>query len=211
MSKSTWNESQATLKRALKYLSSGSAEVWAPSTTSTTSDPNESGEISSIALLQDEFGTPNSLESDIAYLWETSTLADCRLTFNYSSHPDKVSPELLCHRTILAARSGFFRRLIERRVKADPSLSSSVLDICLDGSIVPAKFGRLLLHAMYHDTLVRTCKKTVQCGSENRAFEIQIHLKSELFCGRFQMLKSLVFKCPYFEWFSKTVLYVKTK
>ena len=175
MNKLTWNESQATLKRALKYLYSGSAEVWAPSSTATTSDPNDSGEFSSIALLQDEFGTPNSLESDIAYLWETSTLADCRLTFNYSSHPDKVSPELLCHRTILAARSGFFRRLIERRVKADPSLSSSVLDICLDGSIVPAKFGRLLLHAMYHDTLVRTCKKTVQRGSKNRLLEIPIH------------------------------------
>ncbi len=61
----------------------------------------------------------------------------------------------MCHRTILAARSGFFRRLIERRVKSDPLLASSVLDICLDGGIVPAKYGKLLLHAMYHDNLVR--------------------------------------------------------
>jgi hypothetical protein len=49
-------------------------------------------------------------------------MADCRLTFNFC---DKTSSELMCHRTILAARSGFFRRLIDRRVKANPLLSSS--------------------------------------------------------------------------------------
>lgn len=140
---------QATLKCALKYLYSGSSEVLSQVTSAP--DPNDPGDLSSISLLQQEFGTPNSLESDIAYLWETGSMADCRLTFNYS---DKVSPELMCHRTILASRSGFFRRLIERRVKLNPLLASSVLEICLDSQIVPAKYGKLLLHAMYHDTVV---------------------------------------------------------
>ena len=140
------------MKCALKYLYSGSSEVLSQVTSlSSAPDSSDPGDLSSIALLQQEFGTPNSLESDIAYLWETSSMADCRLTFNYS---DKVSPELMCHRTILAARSGFFRRLIDRRVKSNPLLASSVLEICLDSQIVPAKYGKLLLHAMYHDTVV---------------------------------------------------------
>ena len=75
----------------MKYLYSGSSEVLAP--TSASQDALETGgDFSSIALLQDEFGTPNSLESDIAYLWETSSLADCRLTFNHATHPEKILP-----------------------------------------------------------------------------------------------------------------------
>ena len=123
---------QATLRCALKYLYSGSSDVLSQASSSSLisgADPEDSGDLSSLALLQQEFGTPNSLESDIAYLWESSTLADCRLTFNYS---DKSAPEVMCHRTILAARSGFFRRLIQRRLKSNPLLSSSVLEICLD-------------------------------------------------------------------------------
>jgi hypothetical protein len=117
----SYTVSLATLRRALKYLYSGSSDVLAP-VSSSADAAADSGDLSSITLLQQEFGTPNSLESDIVYLWESGSMADCRLTFNFC---DKTSSELMCHRTILAARSGFFRRLIDRRVKANPLLSSS--------------------------------------------------------------------------------------
>lgn len=153
-----YNVSLATLKRAIKYLYSGCSDVLT-SAPSLQSDSPDGGELTTIALLQDEFGTPNTLESDIAYLWESGSLADCRLNFNHASSTlveqpgDKPALELVCHRTILAARSVFFRKLIERRIKSNPYLINGVMDISLDGDILPAKYGKVLLHAMYHDNL----------------------------------------------------------
>ena len=65
-----------------------------------------------LAPLEDEFVIPNRLETDVAFLAESGTWADCKLVF---SSFGETCLELTCHRSILAARSGFFRRLLEKK------------------------------------------------------------------------------------------------
>lgn len=128
-----------TLKCVLKYLYTGNADLLA----------TQAGD--AIAMLEDEFGIPNSLESDVSFLLETGSLADCRLLFG--NDVDGYNTEIMCHKTVVAARSAFLRRLIERRTKSDPSLQHSTIDIRLDSKIIPANYARVILHAMYVDSL----------------------------------------------------------
>ena len=110
-------------------------------------------EASALATLEEEFGIPNSLESDAAFLIDTGSLVDCKLVFGGGveiAKPGEGDLELTCHKTILAARSGFFRRLLQRRMSTESSQSDEGMDVVqLDNDIIPAKYGFILLHAMY--------------------------------------------------------------
>ena len=120
------------LRSVLKYLYTGNADLL-----------NINGQTEAISMLEDEFGVPNSLESDISFLLETLSLGDLRLIFD-----DSV--EYLAHRTIVAARSPFLARVISKKAS---SCQGDVMEIRLDSEIIPSKYARILLHAVYLDTL----------------------------------------------------------
>ena len=132
-----------TLKRLLTFLYTGQPEYLVT---------NSEAEASALATLEEEFGIPNSLESDAAFLIDSGSLADCKLVFTGDTTPKEEHLELACHKTILAARSGFFRRLLQRRMGKDSCFTKEEggLDVVqLDNDIIPARYGFILLHAMY--------------------------------------------------------------
>ena len=137
--------SQLTIKRLLTFLYTGQPEYLATSSES---------EASALATLEEEFGIPNSLESDASFLIDSGSLSDCKLVFtqgvDYESSETSLKLELTCHKTILAARSGFFRRLLQRRMGKETNFTEDGLEeIQLDDSIIPARYGYIILHAMY--------------------------------------------------------------
>ncbi|KAK3796393.1 hypothetical protein RRG08_026649 [Elysia crispata] len=77
--------------------------------------------------------------------------------------PPKVSPafEFPCHRAIIAARSPFFRNLINRRAKSGEEITERALRtpsrIILDESVLPRRYARVLLSALYQDTVDMSC------------------------------------------------------
>ncbi|XP_055381855.1 BTB/POZ domain-containing protein 7 [Condylostylus longicornis] len=118
--------------------------------------------------LSDDFGTPNPLEHDLRYLLETGDYADAALVFtsegNDFHRPDSGSSEygfrpkleLPCHKAILSARSQFFRNLIQRRTRNDEYTERALhvpTRIVLDESVIPKRYARILLHAIYLDTV----------------------------------------------------------
>lgn len=118
--------------------------------------------------LGEEFGTPNPLEHDLRYLLDTGDYADAALVFTSDSdyqRPDSGSSEygfrpkleLPCHKAILSARSPFFRNLIQRRTRSGEDHTERALHIptriVLDESVIPKRYARVLLHAVYLDTV----------------------------------------------------------
>lgn len=118
--------------------------------------------------LGDEFGMPNPLEHDLRYLLDTGDYADAALVFtsdNDYQRPDSGSSEygfrpkleLPCHKAILSARSPFFRNLIQRRTRSGEDHTERALHIptriVLDESVIPKRYARVLLHAVYLDTV----------------------------------------------------------
>ncbi|XP_023288554.1 BTB/POZ domain-containing protein 7 isoform X2 [Orussus abietinus] len=118
--------------------------------------------------LGDEFGTPNPLEHDLRYLLDTGDYADAALVFtsdNDYQRPDSGSSEygfrpkleLPCHKAILSARSPFFRNLIQRRTRSGDDHTERALHvstrIVLDECVIPKRYARVLLHAVYLDTV----------------------------------------------------------
>lgn len=118
--------------------------------------------------LSEEFGTPNPLEHDLRYLLDTGDYADAALVFTSDSdyqRPDSGSSEygfrpkleLPCHKAILSARSPFFRNLIQRRTRSGEDHTERALHIptriVLDESVIPKRYARVLLHAVYLDTV----------------------------------------------------------
>lgn len=119
--------------------------------------------------LREEFGTPNPLENDLRYLLETGDYADAALVFTSDGgdcqRPDSGSSEygfrpkveLPCHKAILSARSPFFRNLIQRRTRTGEEHTERALHIptriVLDESVIPKRYARVLLHAVYLDTV----------------------------------------------------------
>ena len=83
------------LKSVLKYLYTGNPDLL------------NATHAEALAILEDEFGIPNSLESDVSFLLETLSLGDLRLIFD--------DTEYLCHRTILASRSPFLARILDKK------------------------------------------------------------------------------------------------
>lgn len=126
-------------------------------------------DINILRQLGDDFGTPNPLEHDLRYLLETGDYADAALVFtsegNDFHRPDSGSSEygfrpkleLPCHKAILSARSPFFRNLIQRRTRNIEEYTERALHvptrIVLDESVIPKRYARVLLHAIYLDTV----------------------------------------------------------
>ncbi|XP_036337352.1 BTB/POZ domain-containing protein 7-like [Rhagoletis pomonella] len=126
-------------------------------------------DISLLRQLGDDFGTPNPLEHDLRYLLETGDYADAALVFTAEGtdyhRPDSGSSEygfrpkleLPCHKAILSARSPFFRNLIARRTRNIDEYTERALHvptrIVLDETVIPKRYARVLLHAIYLDTV----------------------------------------------------------
>lgn len=131
--------------------------------------------------LGEEFGTPNPLEHDLRYLLESGENADAALIFTSDGdyqRPDSGSSEygfrpkleLPCHKAILSARSPFFRNLIQRRTRSGEDHTERALHIptriVLDESVIPKRYARVLLHAVYLDTVdLSLITRTSGCGN----------------------------------------------
>ncbi|KAH8394123.1 hypothetical protein KR215_010229 [Drosophila sulfurigaster] len=127
--------------------------------------------INLLRQLGDDFGTPNPLEHDLRYLLETGDYADAALVFTADGSNDsclrqdagtseygfRPKLELPCHKAILSARSPFFRNLIARRTRnIDEYIERSThvpTRIVLDESVIPKRYARVLLQAIYLDTV----------------------------------------------------------
>ncbi|XP_016996188.1 BTB/POZ domain-containing protein 7 [Drosophila takahashii] len=131
-------------------------------------DPNI--DISLLRQLGKDFGTPNPLEHDLRYLLETGDYADAALVFTADGTNDYLRQdsgtseygfrpkiELPCHKAILSARSPFFRNLIARRTRnMDEYVERSLhvpTRIVLDESVIPKRYARVLLQAIYLDSV----------------------------------------------------------
>lgn len=131
--------------------------------------PLENEEI--IMRLTEEFGMPNPLEQDLRMILETGDYSDATLVFtNGSESQENLSSEatcsgdhlarkheLRCHKAILAARSPFFRNLLLRRARSGEEITERTLHtptrIVLDESVIPRRYARVLLHAIYMDSV----------------------------------------------------------
>jgi len=117
-----------------------------------------------------DFGTPNPLEHDLRYLLETGDYADAALVFTADGSNDYLRQdsgtseygfrpkiELPCHKAILSARSPFFRNLIARRTRnIDEYVERSLhvpTRIVLDETVIPKRYARVLLQAIYLDSV----------------------------------------------------------
>ncbi|XP_055542593.1 BTB/POZ domain-containing protein 7 [Wyeomyia smithii] len=131
-------------------------------------------DVSLLRRLGEDFGTPNPLENDLRYLLETGDYADAAIVFTSEGgdyhRPDSGSSEygfrpkleLPCHKAILSARSPFFKNMIQRRTRnvneehqlhgTDRSIHVPTR-IVLDESVIPKRYARVLLHAIYLDTV----------------------------------------------------------
>lgn len=122
---------------------------------------------------------PNRLEHDLKTLHETGLYSDAILVFSNPSAATASSlqslsrvikkcracsdqAEFSCHCVVLASRSTFFRKVVARHQKrfleqaqADgPAINTAnqKIRIVIDESIIPRRFGRILLHCMYRDS-----------------------------------------------------------
>lgn len=135
--------------------------------------------------LGQEFGTPNALEQDLRYLMETGDLADSVLVFasgqdfgtaavssslSAKSSQNAASDygffpwlEIQCHKAVLSARSPFFRNLIQRRCRATSATENgnsggvTPIRIVLDESVIPRRYARVLMQALYLDSVDLNC------------------------------------------------------
>ncbi|KAK5639289.1 hypothetical protein RI129_011781 [Pyrocoelia pectoralis] len=130
--------------------------------------------------LREEFGTPNALETDLRYLLETGDYADAALVFTSDGsdcqRPDSGSSEygfrpkleLPCHKAILSARSPFFRNLLQRRSRTGEEHTERALHIItrivLDESVIPKRYARVLLNAIYLDQVDLSLISRGGCG-----------------------------------------------
>jgi len=79
--------------------------------------------------------------------------------------------ELRCHKAILAARSAFFRNLVARRARSGEELTERALNtptrIVLDEQVIPRRYARALLTAIYLDLVDPACimRSSVSLGT----------------------------------------------
>jgi len=128
-----------------------------------------SNQIDLLISLGRECGVPNMLEADLEHLYQSGEHTDCILVFtgDKSNKTPETDPDpdsavqVSCHKAILCARSPFFRNLVSRRLqaaaaeKADqrgPTLPQP-MRIVLDESVIPQKYSRVLVRALYVDTI----------------------------------------------------------
>ncbi|XP_060571333.1 BTB/POZ domain-containing protein 7-like [Ruditapes philippinarum] len=118
-----------------------------------------------------ELGMPNPLDQDLQTLLDTGDYSDAVLVFSseldlnesFSSEAgssdgfSRTKYELPCHKAVLAARSPFFRNLLLRRARSGEDLTDYALNaptrIVLDDSVIPRRYARVLLHAIYLDVV----------------------------------------------------------
>ncbi|XP_064602149.1 LOW QUALITY PROTEIN: BTB/POZ domain-containing protein 7-like [Liolophura sinensis] len=125
-----------------------------------------------LSRLVDEFGMPSPLEQDLRTLLETGDYCDAVLVFTsdcdlHDSQCDmagsfhSTKQELCCHKAVLAARSPFFRNLLLRRARSGEEITERTLQaptrIVLDESVIPRQYARVLLHAVYLDSIDLSC------------------------------------------------------
>lgn len=126
-----------------------------------------------LARLASEFGVPNMLEHDMKCLLDSGDYSDAMLVFTNEDHTDILTSsqvegsshqitrtsrfEFPCHKALLAARSPFFRNLIVRRAKSGEEATERALRtpsrIILDESVIPRRYARILLSALYQDVV----------------------------------------------------------
>uniref|UniRef100_A0A915J6H7 BTB domain-containing protein n=1 Tax=Romanomermis culicivorax TaxID=13658 RepID=A0A915J6H7_ROMCU len=105
-----------------------------------------------------------------------------------NSDPQKHA-KFKCHSVILAARSPFFRNLIEKRCVESHNLckksnngpksiscneNAELLNIVLDETVIPRQYAPVILHAMYTDQVdlslvIRGCVSNTSCLTEVQA------------------------------------------
>ncbi|XP_064624213.1 BTB/POZ domain-containing protein 7-like isoform X2 [Lineus longissimus] len=130
--------------------------------------------------LRREFGTPNLLEYDLRNLLDSDDYCDAVLVFALDSDCHELLSgscdtygacafssssklELSCHKAILAARSNFFRNLLVRRgmhslgKECSERANQKCERIVLDETVIPRKYARVLLQAIYLDTVDLSC------------------------------------------------------
>ncbi len=130
--------------------------------------------------LAEEFGVPNALEHDLKVLLDTGEYSDAVLVFSSENEQAELLAasmgessqsmhcsnrtsklEFPCHKAILAARSPFFRNLIIRRARSGEELTERALHtpsrIVLDESVISRRYARVLLNAVYQDTVDLSC------------------------------------------------------
>lgn len=118
-----------------------------------------------------ELGMPNLLQQDLRSLLETGDYCDAVLVFtseldlneSFNSEAgssdglNRTKLELPCHRAVLAARSPFFRNLLIRRARTGEDANDNALNmptrIVLDETVIPRRYARVLLHALYLDVV----------------------------------------------------------
>lgn len=108
---------------------------------------------------------------------------------NFKCRACSEQAEFSCHCVVLASRSTFFRKVVARHQKKfieqaqtdGPSINTAnqKIRIVIDESIIPRRFGRILLHCIYRDstelaTLLPGC--VCKCSSHSLG---QTHLPSE--------------------------------
>lgn len=116
----------------LHYLYTGELSVAGDST----------GALSTVLRLSEQFGVPNPLAHDLRRLLEGGHLADACLVWDVPGAEQEA--EFPCHRAILAARSPFFRGVVQRRgavVQGAPSR----MRVVLDGAVVCRSFSSVVL------------------------------------------------------------------
>lgn len=154
-------------------------------------------DVNVLRRLGEDFGTPNPLEHDLRYLLETGDYADATLVFTSEAsnntsasgsastsadcqRPDSGSSEygfrpkleLPCHKAILSARSPFFRGMIQRRLRSFEEQNDRAIPtrIVLDETVIPKRYARVLLHAIYLDTVdLSLIIRGNACGTSNIA------------------------------------------
>lgn len=132
-----------------------------------------------LSSLASEFGAPNSIDQDLRTLLDTGAYSDAILVFSSdpvltqsssakrqtirrdgsTSRLDTTEgvpfSEIRCHWAILVARSPFFRSLFFRRARSRVEVGGRVRDsmtqIVLDEEIIPKRYARVLLNAIYLD------------------------------------------------------------
>uniref|UniRef100_A0A131YQ70 BTB/POZ domain-containing protein 7 n=1 Tax=Rhipicephalus appendiculatus TaxID=34631 RepID=A0A131YQ70_RHIAP len=124
----------------LRYLYTGELSV--------AGEAGSSAALSTLLRLSEQFGVPNPLTHDLRRMLEGGHLADASLVWEV---PGSVEQEFPCHRAVLAARCPFFGGVIQRRTTAGGETGR--MRIVLDAAVVPLRHARLLLWALYQDTV----------------------------------------------------------
>ncbi|XP_075556472.1 BTB/POZ domain-containing protein 7 isoform X2 [Dermacentor variabilis] len=141
----------------LRYLYTGELSV--------AGEAGSSAALSTLLRLSEQFGVPNPLAHDLRRMLEGGHLADTSLVWEVpgSGGGTEQEAEFPCHRAVLAARCPFFRGVIQRRTTtasgsgaacdAGGTTPGGRMRVVLDAGVVPVRHARVLLWALYQDTV----------------------------------------------------------